>query len=403
MSKNNNESQENKRGPILKYKQIQSYLFDKYDLRFNSVSVDIEYKLKGEIEWKVMNPAHLSHELYMMGFTGFDKMLSTLITCPEVEKYDPIKEYFESLPAWNSTMPDYIDELLNYIEVGNNQDEINFFKHQFKMMLVRVVALALDKISFNKHCFTLVGPQNDGKTSFFRFLCPPKLKKYMKENIEFEGKDGERSLAENLFINLDELATFSKYDINKAKSYFTKDQIKVRLPYDKSDSYMRRRASFFASTNQQEFLTDSTGSVRWLIFEVKTIKHDNGGPQGYCSLDINKIWSHAVGLLKSGYRYNLTQDEITYSGKNNVQYQNQTNEMVLISKYYIGADKNTPNARFMTATEIELDLRVKTENKIKLGSQSIGTALSQLGIKRDKKRIGPLTPFGYYLLEQVQT
>ena len=57
-------------------------------------------------------------------------------------------------------------------------------------------------INFNKQCFVLVGTgigadnQNIGKSTFTRFLCPPKLKQYYTEELSID-KDGIIALSEN--------------------------------------------------------------------------------------------------------------------------------------------------------------------------------------------------------------
>ena len=89
--------------------------------------------------------------------------------------------------------------------------------------------------------------QNSGKTTFIRFLCPPALKNYMTENISFD-KDSLIALIENFIINLDELATFSKVEINSLKSILSKSFIKERHPFERKAKKLSRRASFIGST-----------------------------------------------------------------------------------------------------------------------------------------------------------
>ena len=66
----------------------------------------------------------------------------------------------------------------------------------------------------------------------------------------------------------------SKKDINHLKSVMSKDEIKTRLPYDKRASVLKRRCSFVGSTNNEEFLSDETGNVRWICFAINSINWD---------------------------------------------------------------------------------------------------------------------------------
>ena len=121
-------------------------------------------------------------------------------------------------------------------------------------MLVRTIACALLDGVFNKQAFILVHEkQNSGKSTFCRWLCPDILKNYIAENISTD-KDSHIALCENLLINMDELSTLGKSEINTLKSLFSKDTIKVRRPFEKKAISVARRASFIGSTNNSEFL-----------------------------------------------------------------------------------------------------------------------------------------------------
>jgi predicted P-loop ATPase len=93
------------------------------------------------------------------------------------------------------------------------------------------------------------------------------------------------SLSENMFINLDELSSMNKFELNHLKSLFSIDSVRVRHPYGSRMQTDPRRASFIGSTNEQSFLTDTTGSVRWLCFEINSIEFT------YESIGIDNIWS----------------------------------------------------------------------------------------------------------------
>ena len=97
-----------------------------------------------------------------------ESALMALLKSKFVPKFDPLKSYLENLPKWDESQPDYIEELANYVK---SKDQY-WFNLQFKKMIVRSLACSLNITAFNKQCFTLVGKQNDGKSSFLRFICP---------------------------------------------------------------------------------------------------------------------------------------------------------------------------------------------------------------------------------------
>jgi predicted P-loop ATPase len=362
-----------------KFIKIREYLRNKYDFRLNIVSVNIEYKTKGAKDWKGLNENDLICELLEKGLNGVEKPFLSLLASSFVPRYDPIKEYFETLPAWEESEGDHIRKLAGFVKAKDQP----WFELQFKKMLVRAIACAVGQAPFNKQCFTLVGKQNDGKTSWLRFLCPPTLSDYIKENLDIQSKDGRFALCQNLFVNLDELATFSKTDINQIKNFFTISTVKERLPYDKKPNVFNRRASFLASTNSSEFLTDETGNVRWIVFEIDGILHNNGGPNGYnAQVDINQVWAQAYALFKSGFVYQLTDAELVKSEDNNRNFQVITAEMELIQLHYVPGDENDT---FLMTTQIAEELLMVTKQSLNL--RNVGKALKKLGFQQRQKFI----------------
>jgi predicted P-loop ATPase len=269
------------------------------------------------------------------------------------------------------------------------------FNEHFKKMIVRTVACALGK-NFNKQAFIFMGKQSNGKTTFCRWLCPHTLQNYYTENMGTD-KDAHITLCENFIINLDELANFHKTEINSFKSMLSKHAVKIRHPYERKASKKLRRASFVGSTNRDEFLTDETGSVRWLCFTVENFDFKYKD-----DIDINEVWSQGYQLFLKGFDYQLTQAEIEENEKINSSHQVNTIELELLQKYFLPAKKGEPKSYPATATEIILMLRNQIGIKENLTPASIGKALALLGFEKISQRIeGVKHPRKMYYVKHV--
>ncbi|MCY7350693.1 MAG: virulence-associated E family protein [Cytophagaceae bacterium] len=306
-----------------------------------------------------------------------------------------MKEYFERLPVWvEGEDPDYIQQLAEYVTASDP----NWFRLRFKKALVRAAACALEVLDFNKQCLVLAGKQDDGKTSFLRYLCPLALRENYTEQVEFGNKDGQIALATNFIINIDELKGLERQEITRLKAFFTTASVKLRRPYDKKDSWAKRKASFFASTNDRTFLTDETGNVRWLIFDISSVKHDNGGPNGYQVIPIDRVWSQACALLKSGFEFRLTKPEIAMSEKiNNANYSRTTVEIDLVQEYLQPADRREPGAEFMNTTNVMMYLQEKAPTMRNIHVLGVGKALTFLRFSEDSQRINGSPRKGYWV------
>ena len=371
-------------------KIVKNYIAGKYDLRLNLVSNEIACKMKNETIYKLLNENNLYIELLSNNYSFSQANLTALLRSDFVKTYDPIKNYFEGLQEWNQTT-DYIKDLCQYIKV---KDPIRFEKH-LKKALVRCIACSLYGY-FNKHAFVLIGGQSSGKTYFTRWLCPDPLKDYITENINTD-KDSLIALSENFFIILDELASLAKNEINALKSIFTKDRVKVRRPYDKKATSTIRRANFFGSTNKEEFLSDETGSVRWLCFKIESIDFD------YSKL-INKdcIWSQAYHLYNNGFEYELTREERLENEIINATHQNSTQEIELIQLHYQPSSEAL-GGKFVAATDILNNLNSRYGFGIRITNIGIGKALTFLNFERvsRKPENGLYAIKGYYVLENL--
>lgn len=365
---------------------VEDYLINLYDIRNNIVSNELEIKLKSEENYKVLNENNLFRELHLKNIKFSMNNLMFLLRSDFVESYNPFFKYFESLPEWNKET-DHIAHLANYI-IAKNQTRFNL---HFKKMLIRTIACALLDGVFNKQAFVLVHEkQNSGKSTFCRWLCPEKLKDYITENINTD-KDSHIALCENLFINMDELSTLDKKEINTLKSLFSKDAVKVRRPFEKKACSVQRRASFIGSTNNIEFLNDETGSVRWLCFEIEEINW-----QYKKDVNLDLVYSQAFYHFSNGYKYELTREEIDENERENEKHQIITVEMELIREYFSPGTKDEHDL-FLPAKKIIDELSVMGENVTKINYYTLGKSLSKLKFAREQKFNGRFPEKGYYV------
>lgn len=368
-----------------KFQKIEDFLSKNYDVRFNSITNSIECKLKNEIHFTIANENSIYRKLQHNKVKCTINDLTILLRSDFVESYNPLLNYFENLPKWDLET-DYITHFAQHVK-SKNQEHFN--KH-FKKMLVRSIACSLNEKVVNKQAFILVhAKQNSGKSSWVRYLCPSPLQGYYTENLALN-KDGLIALTENFIINLDELALFSKAQIDMVKSIFSQEMVKVRHPYERKAKSQPRISNFFGSTNQMEFLTDETGNVRWLCFEIEQIDWS------YTKISIGNVWSQAFTLYKNGFQYQLTVEDIEENEKMNKQFMVSTKEMELIMKYFYPATKEKHDL-FATATDIIEYLQSKASITYHLSESKIGKALKVLGFERETKFNGRYSVKGYFL------
>jgi predicted P-loop ATPase len=373
--------------------QIKTFLLHHYQFRRNIVANTIEYCVKEWQNWETLREFDLIDELLDEGFKAVEQSLKAFLGSSQVVNYDPFLGYFESLPAWDEV--DHISNLANYVK---SEDRMWWYT-MFKKALVRNCACAIGHVNYNKQCIVLVGGTNTGKSKFIRFLVPPTLKKYLNENPNIgnkDDKDARLSIAKNFITNLDEIGNMTQRELKEIKSTFSKENVNERLIYDKSNSTMTRKTTFWGSTDKEEFLIDEQGNVRWVVINIKTIYHHDGGENGYNrNIDIDKVWAQAYHLLQKGFKFALTAEEIEYSEKNNWEnHMTITIEEELLLRYFMPAERKDENAHFLTTTDILIRLE---EFSKKTTLRNVGIALKKLKYQKIYHTINESQTRGYFV------
>ena len=374
------------------------FLTSKYEFRNNMVLNEVFAKEKEGNKYHPVNPHTLYIECRQEGYRTSVAEINTFLSSDFIPKTNPFVNYFKQVrDTWNeASHGDYIRKFTRYIQVQGQER----FEIQFKKWLVRCVACCLRDDFFNKQALIFVQEQqNSGKTTLTRFLIPDQLKTYQAENISVD-KDSLIALSQNFGIIQDELSTLSKTEINAQKTLMSKSQVKVRHPYDKKPKMEPRRASIWGSTNKAEFLTDVTGSVRWLCFTVREINWNY-----IKEIEIDRVWAQAYQLYLSNFHYEMTAKEIRENEIMNNQYKTISPEVELVQKFFSPGTKEDHD-KFMTATDICHQLALNISGNLRISPVEIGKALKLLGHIQTQVRRNETQTFpekGYYIKQNQPT
>lgn len=387
-------AKDKKKKPI-NWDRVEEFILENYDIRYNIVLDMPEFRIRGGgYVWQDLKVDDIFRAIQKNNISFSLSHLNSLLVSDFVPKYNPIEAYFASLidPINGFTQRvgnrDVIKEFCSFIKT----DDDKRFEHHFRKMLVRVIACAIEPKVVNKQAFILVDEnQNTGKTSLLRWLCPGSLTQYYTESMSTD-REGLIALARYFMINIDEMAVMSKYDINKLKSVLSQDFPTARPLYGRRPQRMTRVASFFGSTNKTDFLSDETGSVRWLCFRLIAQIDFNYSTQ----IDVHDLWYYAYKLYLSGFNYILTKEEIEENESYNRKFHEITPELELLIQKFDPSSKEE-SGDFKTTTEITQILQDGISINLKVNA--VGKALKTLGFnqtqKHDSNKRYPLK--GYYV------
>lgn len=399
--KKTTEPAEAEKNPIQKTKSqlVEDYLNLYYKFRFNTIKYKPEFiqydtNLK---KWQTLDEFKLlsiKRELDSAGLTITKQNLYEILFSDFAPKINPVLDYFENLNYLENE--DFILKLANCVKVKNPEKWHEYLK---KWLIAVVANVYITDYCANHTMLVLTGEQGKFKTTFLEALCPAELKQYnYTGKLNLESKDSLTFIAEYLFINIDDqLKQLHKRDENELKNLITINSVKYRRPYDKLINEYPHLASFCASVNGNEFLTDISGSRRFLPFEVIKINIEE-----VKKIDISNVWAQAKNLFKTGFRYWFNDEEINELNKRNEEFNVISIEEELILNYYrskplsIKQSLQIETIKFLTPAMILVDLEIKTRQR--LNKKKLGEALQKLNFIKKQKTIENRVQWTYQIV-----
>ena len=286
----------------------------------------------------------------------------------------PLREYVEDCKPWEPEHPDWIGWLAQQVTVEGDEEAQQLWRVCFTKWFVAMVASWLKDEVVNQQVLVLIGRQGIYKTTWLEHLLPPELRAYgcKMANSTQLNKDERLRIAEYGLIALDEIDAMGAKELNVMKSVITASDISERAAYGYTKERRVRLASFCASGNKQEFLTDLTGNRRWLPFHVISIQDP------FCTqLPYEQIYAQARYLIEIGFQFWFDMNDIETLEHHNEDFRAQDNEEQLLAVYFdIPAEGY---GTFMTTAEISDKLVIKGSIKKPMPLNRLGMVLKKAG------------------------
>jgi predicted P-loop ATPase len=372
-----NSNDEERRNDNFLQMNIENYLRNKYDFKYNEILNRTFYKPKDQTDFGILQGYDFNsmfRDIQNNDIKVAIGNLKSLLESDFVPKYDPFKDYFTGLAKWDRKT-DHINKLAKTV-ITTDED---LFYWAFKKWLVALVACALEPNTANHSVLIFTGKQGLGKTTWMMNLIPEKLKEYgYSGNINPSNKDSTILISERLLINMDELSSYSKSKVEAFKELITKEVITERRPYGYFSENYIRRASFCGSANHNEILMDVTGNRRFLVFEALDIDFDHG-------IDLDQVYSQAYELLQQGFKHYFDKDDIARIESNNEKYKQTSAEEEYLDKFFdlpLAGQEN--QVKYMNATEIIEYIKFNSKGYINFTATNLGKLLKSKGFETKK-------------------
>ena len=326
--------------------QLEEFMLRRYEIRNNKMSGEVEYRDKSLLRFtfspftrEVRNS--ICTEAHKEGLNVWDKDIERYVYSDNIPTFFPIEEYLGHLPKWDGK--DHIRKLAKRVPCNN----IRWADHFHRWFLSMVAHwLGLDREHGNSTTPLLVGDQGCGKSTYCLNILPPELRQFYTDSIDFsKRRDTELALHRYALVNIDEFDSVKDTHQSYLKHILQKAVVNTRLPYQSASRNLRRYATFIATSNNYDLLTDPTGSRRFICVEVKG-RIDYAQP-----IDYDQLYAEAKELLRRGERFWFTPEEEALITENNRDFQQQPAEEQLFLRYFKIAE-DIEEAKPLLASEI---------------------------------------------------
>lgn len=293
--------------------QVMDFLGEHYGIRRNTILDRLECMTytppeearKGYQPMRAQDYNSIFVDLQMAGISCFQNYLHAVINSNYAKEFNPFIDYMDELLPWDGT--DYIGQLADTMQT----EDQTLWKDGLRRWIVGMIACALDDEQMNQLVIILYSEQGKGKSSWIRHLLPPEWKEYFYNGIvNPEDKDEARLLATRIIINMEEFEGVKPGDLAALKRIIAQDNVTQRKVYDMEAFTLPRHCSFIGSTNNRQCLQDIGANRRFLPITVKDIDY-------HTPVNHDGIYSQALALLKSGFRYWYEGEEIDRLNKHN--------------------------------------------------------------------------------------
>lgn len=191
--------------------------------------------------------------------TGRDKLDSAMCIVSNSNRINDVKSYLEGL-KWDGVKR--LDTLLSdYL----GAEDTKYTRAVIRKSLVAAVARAAMGAVKYDYMPILAGRQGIGKSTFLSTLG----KEWFSDSlVTFEGKEAAEMIQGTWINEVGELTAMSKQEVTSVKQFLSKQYDIYRAAYGRRTEKYPRRCVFFGTSNETEFLKDSTGNRRFWPVDV---------------------------------------------------------------------------------------------------------------------------------------
>ena len=352
------------------------FLCKKYDFRYNSVMKFTEYRPKDKDYWGYQPvdarvQKRMTLEVQLANIRVSIKDVRNYLESDLLSTYNPVEDFlFKCAGKWDGK--DYIRALARTVPTDNPYWE-DWFYTWFLAMVNQWRSYSHRKYG-NSVAPLLISKQGYNKSTFCRSLVPPELQWGYNDNLVLsEKRQVLQAMCQVLLLNLDEFNQISpQVQQGFLKNIIQLPSVKMKPPYGSHVQEFPRMASFIATSNMEDILSDPSGNRRFLGVELT-------GPIDVSQLpNYEQLYAQALAALQAGEKtyFDAEQTKLIMASNRKFEVISPVDQYFNL---YFDLTDDAKQGEYLTAAEIFQELKSHIGSSMKLSNLiCFGRKLSQM-------------------------
>ena len=377
---NKKEDKNSVRSNIVSMMQL---LESRYDFRYNTVMKYVEYlpKDKGWYGYRPVEPRvqkRMTLEVQLADIRVSIKDVRNFLESDYIKNYNPIDEYlFQCYDKWDGK--DHIRALARTVPTANPH-WADWFYTWFLGLVDQWRGYSHRQYG-NSVAPLLISKQGYNKSTFCRRLLPPELQWGYSDNLILsEKRQVYQAMAQFMIINLDEFNQISpQVQQGFLKNLIQLPTLKYKPPYGSHVMEFPRLASFIATSNMKDILSDPSGNRRFIGVEL------TGPIDVSVRLNYQQLFAQALSALNNGEKSYFDAQQVKLIMKSNSQFEiiQPIDQYFLL---YFELVEDEKEGEYLTAAEIFDYLKKQIGSSLKVNSlMGFGRKLANMSELKHKR------------------
>lgn len=266
------------------------------------------------------------------GLTGKEKIADALTAVLTKHSYHPVRDYLNGL-TWDG-VPRLERLIIDYI--GAEDTELN--RVMTRKHFTAAVARVFKPGCKYDYCLVMTGPEGAGKSTLLNKMGG----QWFNDSITTtEGKEGMDQLRRAWIIEMGELASIKRSDVESIKAYLSKRVDIYRAAYARRTAEHPRQCIFCGTTNEALFLKGDNGNRRFWVLQVDPTLRKHSKWQDALDRDRDQLWAEAVHYYRAGEKLYLDDRLEAQAKKRQAEY-NDDHDDPLADMLYSFIDAKLP-------------------------------------------------------------